>query len=124
MNVAEKMRELLPILRAGVNGIGCPEVRPECEDQWSENYAIVQTFYWDTPLDNDYFDEPRFRFDTENVIREHFTEAGRKTVLITEPPSPEFLLSLGTGTVVVRIMYRSQEIEVYVVDAKEKEKGT
>lgn len=118
MNIADKMRELIPVLKAGVGGIGCPEVRPECEADWNGNYAIIQTFYWDTPLDNDYFDDDRFRADTEKVIRDHFTEAGAETVLITEMPSAVYTATLKPGTVMVRINYRSQEIEVYVIDPK------
>lgn len=121
MNIAERMRELLPKLKAGVNGIGCPEVRPESESEWNENYAIIQTCYWDTPLDDDYFDHDRFRADTEKIIKDHFTEEGRETRLITEQPSPTYIGTVKSGTVMIRIFYRSQEIEVYVIDPKPQE---
>lgn len=121
MNIAERMRELLPKLKAGVNGIGCPEVRPECEGDWNEHYALLQTFYWDMPLDNDYFDEDRFRADTEKLIKDHFTEEGRETKLFTEQPPAEFIATVKPGTIMIRLFYRSQEIEVYVIDPKPQE---
>lgn len=31
MNVAQKMREILPILRRGLDGIHFPAIRPECD---------------------------------------------------------------------------------------------
>jgi len=121
MNIAERMRTLIPKLKTGINGIGCPEVRPECESEWSDTYAILQTFYWDTPLDSDYFDEDRFRADTEKLIKDHFTEDGWETKLITEQPPASLIATVKPGTVMIRLFYRSQEIEVYIIDPVQQE---
>lgn len=55
MNIAETMRNSLKKLRAGLGDIEFPEIRPECEEEWNEDYAIVQNVYYDYP-DSNYFD--------------------------------------------------------------------
>ena len=80
MNVAEKMREILPLLKQGFNDITTPDVRAECESEWNENYAIVQGLWYDPELDgwrtdkSDYlvFDHDRFRTDYELMVRSYF----------------------------------------------------
>lgn len=74
VNIAERMRELIPLLRAGINGIEIPDVSPECEDEWSEDYAIVQDAYPDTWDQGDYFDGSRFYADYKEFVRDHFAE--------------------------------------------------
>jgi tRNA(Ile)-lysidine synthase TilS/MesJ len=71
MNIAETMRNSLKKLKAGLDDIEFPEIRPECEEEWDENYAVVQNVYYDYP-ESDYFDHDRFRQDYENMVKEIF----------------------------------------------------
>lgn len=68
MNIAETMRNVLSKLKKGLDDIDFPSIRPECIDEWSENYAIVKDVYYDYP-ESDYFDHDRFRQDYENMVK-------------------------------------------------------
>lgn len=76
MNVAETMRKVLPELNKGLDGIRL-HLKPECEEEWNEGYAIVQGLYYMRPGEmgeagGDYFDDYRFRDDYEEKVRSMF----------------------------------------------------
>jgi hypothetical protein len=95
MNVAETMRKAIPEIKKGIDDIRF-YVRPELEENWTENYAIVEGFYYDYP-DSDYFEHDRFRSDMENKVKAMFP--GCK----------------------VTFYWESQEIEVQKLPTKEQE---
>jgi hypothetical protein len=98
MNVAETMRKAIPEFNEGFDGNRL-HLTPEVEENWNENYAIVQGLWYTAgPFDNnDYFDHDRFRADVE------------KKVVSTFP-----------GCKVI-FNWRSQEIEVQKLPTKEQE---
>jgi hypothetical protein len=123
MDIAKRMRELIPLLAKGLKGVVLDDVKPECEDQWGPDYAIVFRVYWMSPADlfgeDYYFDDAKFRHDLHQLIKGHFVDgadAGETVVMGSEdrragwPP----------GTVVVNFYERSQEIEVHRVKEEEK----
>lgn len=71
MNIAERMREVLPILNEGLDGKRF-YLEAECEDSWNENYAIVKGLYYD-PVDSEYFDHDQFKYDYECKVRGLFS---------------------------------------------------
>jgi hypothetical protein len=74
MHLADKMRQLIPILRKeGVNEVCLPDIKPECESEWSEKYAIVQDAYAD-PDYHFYSDTAaaEFRYDLEQFVKNFF----------------------------------------------------
>jgi hypothetical protein len=93
MNVAEKMREVIVLLIKGIDGIAFPGIKPECEDMWGEDYAIVNGLWHNDPItfcESEFvtFDSDSFRAKVQATVRDHF-------------PGCE-----------VRFMWTSQEIEV------------
>lgn len=72
MNIAKTMREVLPKLKE-FGGIRFPGICPEVEEDWNENYAVVQGLFYDYP-DNDYFDNDRFKADYEQIVRSFFPD--------------------------------------------------
>lgn len=69
MNVAQKMREVLPTLKLGVDNVRTPGLAPECREQWNEGYAIVNGLRYNSAGG---FDHDRFRRDYEAMVRSHF----------------------------------------------------
>lgn len=74
INVAERMREVMPELKKGVGDFRFPEIRPQCEEMWSEKYATILGVYYDDfhVLDCDYIDYDRIRFDFEEKAKSLF----------------------------------------------------
>lgn len=123
MNIAARMRELIPLLHAGINGVLLDDVKPECEDSWNEDYAIVFQVYWMTPgdlfgYDDHYFDDAQFRYDLERFMLNHFKSATTEPVVMHDR-SKGWGQKYPVGTVVVNFMEGSQEIEVYRVKEKQ-----
>lgn len=73
MNIADTMRKSLEKLKAGLDDIEFPGIKPECEEEWNEDYAIVYNVYYDYPESN-YFDHDRFRQDYENMVKGIFPD--------------------------------------------------
>lgn len=79
MNIADRMRELVAILhKEGVNDVKFPDAKPESEDGWHKNYAIIQDVYyddfgWDDGARN-YFDGAELISDLKQLTREHFAD--------------------------------------------------
>lgn len=69
MNIAETMLKALPELNKGLDDI-IFHLKPECKDEWNENYAIVQGLYYDS--EGEYFDYDRFRNDYEEKVKSFF----------------------------------------------------
>lgn len=90
MNIAERMRQVLPKLRK-FNDVELPDIKPECKDDWSEGYAIVQDVYIDHGFDeSEYFDADRFWSEYQAMVKGLFPG------------------------MTVQFHMRSQEIEVYL----------
>jgi hypothetical protein len=70
INVAETMRKILPELKKGFDGVTFNELRPECEDQWNEGYAILEGLHY--YAEGEYFDHDRLKADFEKKVRDHF----------------------------------------------------
>lgn len=91
LDIAQKMVEVLPILRNGVGGIKMPFLKSECGD-WTKDYALLDGLFYDiSNYDNEFesFDRLKFQDDYENEVKKHF-------------PGCE-----------VKLYWTSQEIEVY-----------
>lgn len=90
IDVAETMRRKLPYFREGVGGIRLSGLKPECETDWNERYAIVDGLYYSRgDFDEiEYFDDDKFQADVEDMVRREFPGCN------------------------VRFYWRSQEIEV------------
>jgi hypothetical protein len=124
LNIGQRMRDALPRLRAGVNGVEAPDMREECEEDWSADYAIVTEATPD-PLwrhDMPYFDEHQWRMDFRKVLLELFStkrkpavylgQSEKMKVTTAKPKKRVFRKWIAPGTVVVhRTM--AEEIEVY-----------
>lgn len=106
VSIAERMRSLIPLLKAGINGISFKEVRPSCEDEWGDDYAIVCDAYHDE--DTFYFDEDAFMSDLRELLAKHFTSPGEVVFVFsdkgTKPPP---------GVLAVGLYLRTNEIEAY-----------
>lgn len=109
MNIAEKARELVPLLRKGLNGVNFPEARPECEGDWTADYAILDRVYWEE--DGHYFDEGEFEHDFVELLKSHFSSPGETVVYFSGGPVEEH--KPPAGAVVIRFYRKSQEVEVY-----------
>lgn len=109
MHIGERMKELIPLLRAGVNDVRMPDVRPECEGEWGPDYAIVRDVYHER--DDDYFDADAFWADVRELVLNHFRAGGGNVVGDTDPARRKE--KRPAGSVVVNFYGQSQEIEVY-----------
>jgi hypothetical protein len=110
MNVAEKMRELIKILRKGINDVPLPDVKAECEEDWCDGYAIIQDVYCDIYDAGHYFDSDTFECDLKKTICDHFGCKSRALDGVEErdPEGPD-------DQVVVRYFRRCHEVEVYTL---------
>jgi len=76
MNIATKAHELREVLsKEGVNGVRLEDIKPECEEDWSEDYAILGDAYPDP--DKEFYNEfaaADFRWDLQNFIEKFFEE--------------------------------------------------
>lgn len=74
-DIAQRMREVLPLLNLGLGGYQC-HLEPECEGDWTYNYAIVKGLWFDWPLDDgdeyETFNSWKFQEDYERLVRKHF----------------------------------------------------
>lgn len=104
VNIGERMRALIPLLHKGVNGVELPDVEPEGQGEWSEDYAIVYRVYHCE--DGEYFDESAFWEDVRQFVKKHF-EDGTESVIVGNVTTTGKL-----GDVVARFCMGSQEIEV------------
>lgn len=104
MNIAEKMRELISKLKQDrFNGRLIP-LSAECEDMWSEDYAICVGCYFEAEIGDDEpyrrFDRGACQLDFEESVVKHFGDHPGVTV---------------------NCYWNSQELEVYRdKDTKEK----
>lgn len=116
LDIAKAMRELLPTLKRGVNGVAMPEVQPEVEADWNESYAIIYRVYWERGIfdEDHYFDEDQFKLDLEETFRKHFSAEGANVITLhsASKPDPESILQ-DADNIVIGFYYKSQEIEVY-----------
>ena len=71
MNIAAIMTDALPDLNEGLDGIRF-NLKPECEEEWNEGYAIVQGLYYDNWDQSEYFDDDRFKQDFEKKVKSYF----------------------------------------------------
>jgi hypothetical protein len=90
MHIAEQMRKVLPELKRGINGVSFSGLKPELEEDWSENYALLQGLHYTAGIfdEQEYFDHERLRADYEDLIVSKFPGCD------------------------INIMWRSQEIEI------------
>lgn len=89
MNIANKMRDLMEVLRKeGVNGVRTPAILAECEDAWNEGYAIAYRVYPDETYEFYGDSESDWMDDVERFVKGYFGP-----------------------TVAVNFRWRSQEIE-------------
>ncbi len=92
MNVSNRMHEVLDDLRYHFDEkVGMDtfhDLKPECLDSWTENYAIVYGLYLCGDMESEYFDEDSFRYDYEKYVKSLFPEC------------------------TIRVYWQSQEIEV------------
>lgn len=74
INVSQKMREVLPSLKRGINDNPTPGLRPQREDAWNEGYATLKGLWYSAgPFDDqEYFNHERFKRDYEKMVRSHF----------------------------------------------------
>lgn len=72
MNVAEQMRKCLEDLRRGFDCVSFPDLEPESEHEWTENYAIVQGLCMEGIPHTFYFDIDEFRIDFERYVNSMF----------------------------------------------------
>lgn len=108
MNLSEQMTKLIDEFRVnGFNEVDIPDIKPECNQSWSEDYAIAYNFYYDAD-EHPYFDYPQFRYDLEQFIKGYF----KADHLILEAKQPA---NRKIGDIVVGVYYGSQEIEVFRV---------
>jgi len=70
LDIAKTMHKVLPELNKGLDGLGF-HLKPECIDEWNENYAIVDGLYYDE-IDSDYFDSAQFEYDFEQKVKKFF----------------------------------------------------
>lgn len=93
LDIGKKMTEVLPLLKKGLLGtdVDFPNLRPECQDEWGPNYAIVGGLHYFFAQYDDYtfFDHDKFRSDYEEKVCSFFPEC------------------------TVKCYWQSQEIEVY-----------
>jgi hypothetical protein len=78
MNVAKKMREILPILKKGVGEVPFPGLKPQVEENWSKDYASVGGMFYEADLfvTHDYFNHDKLREDFEKLVCSHFPKCG------------------------------------------------
>jgi hypothetical protein len=119
MNIANRMRELLTEIKSGkhesFNGNTIPDVEPECEDDWSEDYAIIQNVYWIfdlSPEVEQYFDGPQFRYDFEMYLKSFFEIPGGEPVLLIRFHE-KTQKTIDVPTIVIDFRDGAQEVEVY-----------
>jgi hypothetical protein len=110
LDIGVRMRELIPVLRVGVNGVSLPDVAAECESEWGVDYAIVMNVYH--CCDDHYFDEDLFYCDLSGLLLRHFSVGGESVVLCSDNRG-----TYPSGTVVVFFdRFRSaREVEVFRV---------
>lgn len=75
-NVAERMRDVLPILKKGIGDTHFPDLRPECEPCWSDTHALLQGLHYTAgPFDNrDFFNHDKFKEDFLRLVRSFFPD--------------------------------------------------
>jgi hypothetical protein len=113
LDIAAKMRELIPVLHEGINGVELPDVEPETEEEWSADYAIVFNVYH--CQDDHYFDEEQFWVDVIDVVVAHFTAPDEKSVVMAYRDT----LDHQPGTIVITFWGTAcKEIEVYRCKSK------
>lgn len=115
MDISKKMRGLISLLHRGVNEIALSNVKAECENEWGQDYAIVNGVYWDDQ--GRYFDKSHFIYDLEQFIKNHFSGPKDVVVVLHESTEPKNA-TLPHNTVVVRLLLSSQELEVYRIKGK------
>jgi hypothetical protein len=79
MNVADRMRELIKILRdKGLEGVKFLDIYPFDEEHWSPDYAVARDICYDQfILDDDstaFYDVYQLRDGLLNMVRKHFAE--------------------------------------------------
>jgi len=75
LNVAEKMKEVLPLLKKGTGGVEFPDLEPEWLKRWDETYARLR---WTSPTGTSPEDRDKFREEYEQLIKSHFPGCGVK----------------------------------------------
>lgn len=91
-----KMTELMNRLRRdGFLGLRWPEIRPECVDEWTGDYAIVCAAYPDDDHLDEFYDRDAYYVRFERFLRAFFCSGP------------------GNGVVTVNFRPRTQEIEVF-----------
>lgn len=92
-DLRDKMRDLIRKLRTeGFLDLRWPEIEPECEDDWTPDYAICYRAYPDDVFLGDYFDRDEYDYKFKGFLEAHFCA--------------------GEPGVTVKFRDRSQEIEV------------
>lgn len=114
IDLSKRTTELVNKLGESFHGITL-HGRPECEDEWNENYAIICDVYWDDcdlSSFNAYqtFDIDRFLSDFKQMIRDHYSVEDGEAVHFFEGSNSE--ASKVKGVVIV-FYEQAQEIEVY-----------
>lgn len=123
IDIAARMRELIPLLAKGVNGIVLDDVKPDYPEGWSPDYATVKDVYYMTAgmlfgEDDRYFDYPQADYDIRQFVLAHFREGTTERV---EMPDDNKQGDLPVGTVVV--CNYGQMIEVYRVKEARNERA-
>jgi hypothetical protein len=112
INIADKMRELIEHLNVeGIRDVRL-HLEPECEEDWSADYAIVHGLWWTAGDfdDQHYFDHAAFRFDLQDLVYNHFSEPDSITIVLID--SEKATQPVGKSCIVVKFYYTSQELEV------------
>jgi hypothetical protein len=119
MNIKQRMKELVEHFKKNkFNGIHV-YLRPECESEWHEEYAISQDLYYDDEAaaafsDNEYqsFDHDRLRSELTNFIDKWFGVEKHRYESSRDKERPVH------GELVVRYYWQSQELEIYYEGCK------
>lgn len=87
LNIAQRMREIIDCLREeGFEGFSFPEAQVECDDQWSERYAIAQGMKWDSwdipDHVSDRVDWSELEYDFLQWIKSRFSEGSGEPVVL------------------------------------------
>ena len=128
MNIAEKVKEILPQLKAGVDGIEVPDIKPEEEEEWTADYAILCDYFpdpfvgggsfFDTDSFNDAFFQKLAGFFTTSRSKPVVTTGRRIKVTTAKSRRPTKVLWVAPGTILIIHHAASQEIEVYKAKAR------
>lgn len=75
LDIARRAHALVLFLKFfGINGIEHADIKPECVEDWSKDYAIIENYYspWGEETEGHYFDGEQCRYDLEKTIKDFF----------------------------------------------------